>query len=136
MLCASDSFGSPTYNRDLAGMTIGLLESGERGIFNCVGPQTLTRRDFAKLIADTLGIKNINIHSVNSKELYENTLKMRGVAAKRGLHLGLDLTKLKRSIPAKFYPRSIKDALLHWKQNPRGANILFCDGTGTEKKSD
>ena len=132
MLCASDNFGSPTYNRDLANMTIGLLESGEQGIFNCVGPQTLTRRDFAKLVADTLGIKGLNIRSVDSAELYENTLKARGVAANRGIHLGLDITKLKRSIPAKFQPRSIEDALLHWKQNPRGAKICFCGDMGTQ----
>ena len=126
MLCASDNFGSPTYNRDLAKMTIGLLESGQQGIFNCVGPQTLTRSDFARLIADTLEIEGLNIRNIGSDELYEKTLKARGVAAKRGLYLGLDITKLKRTIPEKFHPRSIEEALLHWRHHPQGADICFC----------
>ena len=128
MLCASDSFGSPTYNRDLANMTKGLLECGEQGIFNCVGPQTLTRVDFAKLIADTFGLDSRYILSVASDDLYDATLKNRGVAAHRGKHLGLDITKLKRALPENFHPRSIKDALLHWKQYPQGADICFCLG--------
>jgi len=125
MLCAIDSYGSPTYNRDLANMTVGLIECGARGIFNCVGPQTLSRKDFATLVADTLPLPGLNICSVLSEELFEKTLESRGTAAKRGKHLGLDIAKLKRTIPAAFQPRCIEDALLHWKHNPHGAEICF-----------
>ena len=65
------------------------------------------------------------VRDMLSEELFEKTLESRGTAAKRGKHLGLDIAKLKRTIPAAFQPRGIEDALLHWKHNPHGADICF-----------
>eukprot|EP00227_Mantoniella_beaufortii_P001310 CAMPEP_0197618592 /NCGR_PEP_ID=MMETSP1326-20131121/61614_1 /TAXON_ID=1155430 /ORGANISM="Genus nov. species nov., Strain RCC2288" /LENGTH=417 /DNA_ID=CAMNT_0043187491 /DNA_START=4 /DNA_END=1255 /DNA_ORIENTATION=+ len=66
MACATDSFGSPTYNRDLAAMTVGLLEANATGVYHCVGPETMHRHAFATLIAETLGLDAALITSVDS----------------------------------------------------------------------
>ena len=126
MTCATDSFGSPTYNRDLASMTVGLLEAEDaKGVFHCVGPEGLDRHAFASLIAETLGLDASHIKSVDSQTLYDNTMTRLGFAATRGKHLAMCIDKVKATLPEKYHPKSVKDALLHWKANPRGAECKF-----------
>lgn len=126
MPCATDSFGSPTYNRDLAKMTIGLLTAGAQGVFNCVGPETMSRRDFAEKIATTLNLDSSVICSTMTDDMYESTKKARGFAAKRGKYLGLSMAKTTSALPPEYHPRPVTEALLHWKANARGFDICFC----------
>lgn len=125
VMCPVDSFGSPTYNRDLAAMTIGLLEQNEAGIFHCVGPQNCSRYDFATIISRTWNLGAKFIKPTNLKTMFELTSARLGYAAVRGAHLALSNTKLTTRIPEKYHPRSIEDALLHWKANPTGAECNF-----------
>ena len=125
MDCACDSFGSPTYNRDLAVMTVSLLEARATGIYHCVGPETLDRNAFAILVASAFGLDSKFVKSIDSQALYQNTVDRLGFAARRGKHLGLSNQKVKDALPITSHPRSITAALQHWKDNPRGAECKF-----------
>lgn len=125
MKCPVDSFGSPTYNRDLARMTVGLLEIGATGIFHCVGPETLDRHAFALKIASAFNLDSTWVKSTSLEELYESTKHRLGFAARRGKHLGLAIDKTLNHLPQQFHPRPAKEALQHWKDNPRGAECKF-----------
>jgi hypothetical protein len=35
------------------------------------------------------------------------------------------IDKVRAALDPKYHPKSIKDALLHWKANPRGAECKF-----------
>ena len=41
--CRTDQFSTPTYNRDLAEMTVGLVEKNCTGLYNYAGPETMSR---------------------------------------------------------------------------------------------
>ena len=125
MKCPIDSFGSPTYNRDLARMTLGLLETGAAGIFHCVGPETLNRHAFALKIAGSFGLDTTYVKETNLEELREYTKRRLGFAARRGKHLGLAIEKLRRYLPQHLHPRPVETALQHWKANPSGAECKF-----------
>jgi dTDP-4-dehydrorhamnose reductase len=51
----SDQTVSPTLADNAAEMVIGLLQSGEEGIWHCAGASAVTRLDFARALARTLG---------------------------------------------------------------------------------
>jgi dTDP-4-dehydrorhamnose reductase len=125
MDCARDSFGSPTYNRDLAVMTVSLLEARATGIYHGVGPETLDRHSFAMLIADTFGLDSKFVKSFNSQALNQNTVDRLGFAARRGKHLGLSNQKVKDALLISCHHRSITAALQHWKDSPRGVECKF-----------
>jgi len=125
MPCATDSFGTPTYNRDLAAMTVGLVDAYAAGIYHCVGPETMNRHAFAVHVADTLGLDAARVTRVDSDALHAATVAKLGFAAVRGKHLGMVIHKLRAALPVSCHPRSVKDALLHWKANPRGAECKF-----------
>jgi dTDP-4-dehydrorhamnose reductase len=50
-----DQIVSPTLADDAAAMAIGLLESGERGIWHCSGGSVVTRVEFCRALARKLG---------------------------------------------------------------------------------
>ncbi len=125
MLCAVNSFGTPTYNRDLARMTIGLLDANAVGIYHCVGNEALDRYTFATIITETFSLDQSSLKQVNSEDLYQNTIERFGFAAFRGNHLGMLNSKVKALLPSEYHPRSVIDALLHWKSNERGAECKF-----------
>lgn len=125
MKCPVDSFGSPTYNRDLAKMTVGLLEIGAAGIFHCVGSETLDRHAFALKITSAFKLNSTSVTSTSLEELRKSTKHRLGFAASRGKHLGLANEKTLSQLPQQFHPRSIEEALQHWKANPRGADCKF-----------
>jgi hypothetical protein len=83
------------------------------------------RHAFATLCAETLGLDASHIKSVDSETLFNNTLAKLGFAATRGKHLGMVIDKVRAALDPKYHPKSIKDALLHWKANPRGAECKF-----------
>lgn len=121
--CAVDSFGSPTYNRDLAALTVDLLEARVSGIYHCVGPETIDRYSFAVLVAQTFGLDASCIKRTDSESLYHHTLSRLGFAARRGKHLGLSIKKVTEKLGRG--PRDLASALTHWKENQRGALCTF-----------
>jgi dTDP-4-dehydrorhamnose reductase len=50
-----DQIGSPTLADNAAEMVIGLLRSGERGIWHCSGASAVSRADFCRALARKLG---------------------------------------------------------------------------------
>ncbi len=108
----------PQYNRDLAALTVGLLDIGASGIFHCVGPSCLSRYDFARRIAHVWGLDSTCLQAKEASEIYLNTCRKLGFAAKRGQHFGLCTSKLHRLLSVKVHLRTIEEALAHWKDNP------------------
>lgn len=125
MFCACDSFGCPTYNRDLAAVTMALLEARAAGIYHCVGPDIYDRYSFAKVIATSFGLDDKFIKAIDSQALFQNTVERLGFAACRGKHLALSTKKMQDAVPVACHPKSITAALEHWKDNPRGAACKF-----------
>jgi dTDP-4-dehydrorhamnose reductase len=52
----SDQHGQPTFGPDLARAALRLVERGATGTFHVVGPHYLSRLDWARVIAETLGL--------------------------------------------------------------------------------
>jgi dTDP-4-dehydrorhamnose reductase len=51
----SDQTNSPTLADNAAEMVVGLLQSGEKGLWHCSGATAVTRAEFARALARTLG---------------------------------------------------------------------------------
>ena len=111
--CATDLYGSPTYVTDLASTTRHLFETNECGIIHCVGPDTLDRFSFAVQVARFFGLDVSLVKPTTSEESYSSVEKRLGTAAKRGIHLGMDSTR----IELRSTMRGIISALQHWLEN-------------------
>ena len=96
-----DQFGSPTYIKDLANITIDLVKNGKIGTYNVVGPDYCSRYVFALKIARIFGLNEELIFPITTKELNQ--------AAKRPLRAGLIIDKIRKEINAK--PMSIDESL-------------------------
>ena len=48
--CLKEEVSCPTYNRDLANMTLRLVEAGCSGLFHCTGPDCLSKADWGRMI--------------------------------------------------------------------------------------
>ena len=59
----SPQISCATYNRDIANATVELIRKGSSGIYNCVGPEPLSKYDWAMLIVSFYGL----IFVTNSK---------------------------------------------------------------------
>ena len=97
-------------------MTLGLLEARATGVYHCVGNETMDRYTFASIVADEFDLDKSYIKMVDSQALYRSTLSRLGFASLRGRYLGMRNDKVKAVLPAKYHPRSIKEALNHWKE--------------------
>jgi dTDP-4-dehydrorhamnose reductase len=86
LIVPSDQYGQPTYGPDLARAAHELVRRGARGTYHVVGPQCLSRLEWAKIIARTLHLP---------AELIEGRPTTRlGLPAPRPLQIQLDRTKL------------------------------------------
>ena len=97
MQCATDAYGCPTYSRDLAAITVGLLGAGVSGIFHAVGNLCLSRYEFATRIATCWGLDTSCLEGKESREIYLESMQKLGFAATRGKYFGLSTSKLQRS---------------------------------------
>jgi len=84
---ASDQLITPTYAPALAQALVALLRVGQRGIVHVAGPQVLGRFEFAQLIAKT--------HGLSDDLLRPRPTVALGLAARRPLRSGLDVTRLR-----------------------------------------
>ncbi len=108
MRVASDQVSTPTYNFDLARTTLDMLSLGARGIVNVVGPEALSRFEFALRSAAFLGLDSRFIVPTKTVDL--------GQIAPRPLKAGLCTAKLRESYPSVVPPRNIEQALQHWRE--------------------
>jgi len=102
MRVPQDQISTPTYNRDLAQTTLGLVDAGASGIFHVAGPELFNRLEFAQRIAAALGLDGSLLQGMSTAEL--------GQTAPRPLWSGLSIEKL-----ASMYPqlrmRSLAESL-------------------------
>jgi dTDP-4-dehydrorhamnose reductase len=88
MRVPEDQVSTPTYNRDLIGAALRLVESGATGVFHVAGPERMGRLEFAREIAGRLGMDAGLLEGVSTAAL--------GQAAARPLDAGLATQKLRR----------------------------------------
>jgi dTDP-4-dehydrorhamnose reductase len=104
MRAPQDQISTPTYNRDLALTTLGLVDAGASGVFHVAGPELMDRLEFAQRIAAALGLDASLLQGVSTAEL--------GQAAARPLWSGLDTAKLAGlypHLPMRTLAESLKD---------------------------
>lgn len=65
----TDELGSPTYTADLARGLIGLVETGERGLFHLAGAGACSRYDLAAETVACAGLEDVHIAPVFSASL-------------------------------------------------------------------
>lgn len=64
-----DQVSTPTYSRDLAMATLALLRHRAHGIYHVTGPELLSRLDFARRIANFLGLDASLLNGVTTASL-------------------------------------------------------------------
>jgi len=101
-----DQISSPTYNRDLAKISILLVENNMSGIINVAGPDRMNRMSFAKKLIKHLHGDLKIIKPIKTKDL--------GQAADRPLDAGLDISFLKKFFMKKHRMRNVDEAASHW----------------------
>jgi len=94
MNVVSDQFSNPTLARHLARLLWDLAEQNADGVFNVVGPDFISRYDFALAVAREFGWDEKLISPIAT-----SVLKQRAV---RPLRAGLKIDKLRRRIDVSF----------------------------------
>jgi len=84
----SDQTVSPTLADNAAEMIIGLLQSGEKGVWHCSGARAVTRLEFARALARTLG--------ANENLVVAVPLSSAALAAPRPRNSSLRVDKIRR----------------------------------------
>jgi dTDP-4-dehydrorhamnose reductase len=101
----ADQISTPTYNLDLAAAVVALAERGAQGVFHVVGPDLVSRLEFARRAAAVMGLDPANLSGVSTAELAQ--------VAARPLHAGLLTGKLAAYLP-EVRMRGIEDGVSHW----------------------
>lgn len=86
----TDQISTPTYVDDLAEKTIELTKRDKTGVYNVVGPDLVSRYEFALEIAEAFNLKKSLVKPVSTAEL--------GQKAPRPLNCGLKTDKLSREL--------------------------------------
>lgn len=102
MRVPADQISTPTYNRDLVRTTVGLLKLGASGIVHVCGPELLSRIDFARQVAEFLGLDASLLEPLPTSDL--------GQRAPRPLDAGLATDLLRRQYP-KLPMRTVAEGL-------------------------
>lgn len=114
MRVPEDQVSTPTYNVDLIGAALGLVECGASGVFHVCGPELLGRLQFAEAVAERLGLDRSLLEGVSTAEL--------GQRAPRPLAAGLATGKL-RSLYPQLRMRSVAEAM----EDCAGEMVAFLD---------
>jgi dTDP-4-dehydrorhamnose reductase len=102
-----DQFSTPTYNRDLAYATVGLMKRRTAGVFHVCGPERMSRLEFSRRAAAFWGFDCNKIHGVPTKLLDQK--------AARPLKAGLNIVKLQTLRPD-LPMASLEVSLEHWQR--------------------
>ncbi len=97
-----DQISTPSYNRDVTGAAVRLMERGAAGVFHVCGPEILNRLEFAQGVAAELGLDGRLLQGVETSVF--------GQKAARPLNAGLLTEKLQREYP-ELRMRGYKEAL-------------------------
>lgn len=105
-----DQRSSPTYNQDLAGASVELVEQGASGLFHVAGPEVLDRYAFARLASRIFGVDPSRVEPVTTASLNQR--------APRPLRGGLRIDKVLSVVPtplraAEAGLRAMRQALEH-----------------------
>ena len=91
MKVPQDQVSTPTYNRDLVRVALGLVEARAAGVFHVAGPELLGRLKFAQKVARGLGLDASLLEGVTTAELKQ--------PAARPLDSGLSTSRLAKQYP-------------------------------------
>jgi dTDP-4-dehydrorhamnose reductase len=91
MKVPQDQVSTPTYNRDLVRVALGLVEARAVGVFHVAGPELLGRLEFAQQVARGLGLDASLLEGVTTAELKQ--------PAARPLDSGLSTSRLAKQYP-------------------------------------
>ena len=105
MQTPDDQVSTPTYNRDIAAVTIALVDRDVTGVVNVSGPEAMSRTEFARRAASAMGLDPAGIVPVMTRQLNQR--------APRPLRAGLRIDKLARLLPNEPM-RSIEVAISDW----------------------
>jgi dTDP-4-dehydrorhamnose reductase len=95
MRVPSDQWGTPTHAENLADAVRELVLAGRRGIVHPVGPDYLTRIDFARLAAEVFGYDAAFLTPVSTPELRQPAARpLRGGVDNRSTQALLRDTRL------------------------------------------
>lgn len=89
----------PTWIGDLLPMVQKIIDDGRQGIFHCVGPEAMSRYQFACEIANTFGLNTASIQAVNvdfSTDIRPPIVRLNGTSTYEMLQV---------------YPRKVKENL-------------------------
>jgi len=103
----SDQIDNPTSISVLSKYAKGVIEKDIRGLFVATGPETMSRVDFAYLIADVFKLNKSLINPVSTKELNQ--------LAKRPLNNGANSSKIMATLD--YTPPTIIESLNIIKKN-------------------
>ncbi len=102
MRVPSDQISTPTFNRDLAQVTLQLAAAGAGGVVHVTGPEMMSRLELAHAVADFFKLDSGLLEGVPTREL--------GQTAARPLFSGLVSTRLQGILP-KAGIRSLREGL-------------------------
>ncbi len=98
----SDQISTPTYNRDLARVTLALAGSGSHGVVHVTGPELMSRLDLGQAVARFFGLDGGLVEGVPTAGL--------GQRAQRPLRSGLISRRL-QGIDAQGRMRTLREGL-------------------------
>jgi dTDP-4-dehydrorhamnose reductase len=85
-----DQIGTPTYAPNLIQVLLELVHHEETGVFNIVGPELISRYEFAKIVAKIFDLDEQLIIGIETKDLNQ--------PAKRPYNGGLIIDKVKKKV--------------------------------------
>jgi dTDP-4-dehydrorhamnose reductase len=97
-----DQVSTPTYNRDLVRVALGLVAARASGLFHVGGPERMGRLEFVQRVARSLGLDARLLHGATTAELNQ--------PAARPLESGLAIGKLAAQYP-ELRMRTLAEAL-------------------------
>jgi dTDP-4-dehydrorhamnose reductase len=109
----ADQISSPSYGPDVAEASVRLIEKGGSGTYHIVGPEVISRPEFAFAIANAFGLDTSLIEAKTTAEL--------GQGAPRPLNGGLLTPRLSAELPGLM--RSLSATLTDFRAKAQGGDV-------------